>query len=43
MLFLDNVFVSMGVGFLLVMVVVIFYLEKKIVVVCGDGGFMMNL
>lgn len=39
---LDNVFVIMGVGLFLVMVVYLVYLDWLIVVVCGDGGFMMN-
>jgi acetolactate synthase-1/2/3 large subunit len=32
----------MGAGLPLAIVVALLHLEKKIVVVCGDGGFMMN-
>lgn len=43
MLFFDNVFVMMGVGLFLVMMVVMCYFGCCVMVVCGDGGFMMNL
>lgn len=42
-LLFDNVLVMMGVGLLLVMMVVMLYLQCCVMVVCGDGGFMMNL
>lgn len=42
LLLFDNVFVLMGVGLLLVIVIKIVYLQCKVIVVCGDGGFMMN-
>lgn len=41
-LLFDNVFVFMGVGLFLVMVVKLVNFDELVMVVCGDGGFMMN-
>lgn len=41
-LLLDNVLVIMGVGLLVVINVKLDFFERKVLVVCGDGGFMMN-
>lgn len=42
MLFLDNVLVLMGVGLFFVIVVKLVKFDVLVLVVCGDGGFMMN-
>lgn len=41
-LLLDNALASMGAGLPSAMAVNLLYPEKKVVAVCGDGGFMMN-
>lgn len=41
-LLLDNALASMGAGLPSAMTVNLLYPEKKVVAVCGDGGFMMN-
>lgn len=41
-LLLDNALASMGAGLPSAMAAAILHPEKKIVAVCGDGGFMMN-
>lgn len=41
-LLLDNALASMGAGLPSAMAVALLYPEKKVVAVCGDGGFMMN-
>ncbi|QPJ62324.1 MAG: acetolactate synthase large subunit [Candidatus Nitronauta litoralis] len=39
---LDNALASMGAGFPSAMAAKIVYPERKVMAVCGDGGFMMN-
>ncbi len=39
---LDNALATMGAGFPSAMAAKLLYREKKVVTVCGDGGFMMN-
>jgi acetolactate synthase I/II/III large subunit len=41
-LLLDNALASMGAGFPSAMTVNLLHPDKKVVAVCGDGGFMMN-
>ncbi len=41
-LLLDNALATMGAGLPSAIAVAILYPEKKVVAVCGDGGFMMN-
>ena len=41
-LILDNALASMGAGLPSAMTVNLLYPDKKVVAVCGDGGFMMN-
>ncbi|SEI83219.1 acetolactate synthase-1/2/3 large subunit [Cyclobacterium xiamenense] len=41
-LLLDNALASMGAGLPSAMTVNLLYPDKKVVAVCGDGGFMMN-
>jgi len=41
-LLLDNALASMGAGLPSAMAVNLLYPDKKVVAVCGDGGFMMN-
>jgi acetolactate synthase-1/2/3 large subunit len=41
-LLLDNALASMGAGLPSAMMTALMYPEKKVVAVCGDGGFMMN-
>ena len=41
-LILDNALASMGAGLPSAMAVNLLYPDKKVVAVCGDGGFMMN-
>lgn len=41
-LLLDNALASMGAGLPSAMTVNLLYPNKKVVAVCGDGGFMMN-
>lgn len=41
-LLLDNALATMGAGFPSSMAAKLLYPEKKVVTVCGDGGFMMN-
>jgi acetolactate synthase I/II/III large subunit len=41
-LILDNSLASMGAGLPSAMMVNILYPDRKVVAVCGDGGFMMN-
>ncbi len=41
-LLLDNALASMGAGLPSAMAVKILYPERKVIAVCGDGGFMMN-
>ncbi|EKB50484.1 acetolactate synthase large subunit [Cecembia lonarensis] len=41
-LLLDNALASMGAGLPSAMMVNMLYPERKVVAVCGDGGFMMN-
>eukprot|EP00850_Spirogloea_muscicola_P000960 SM000003S11205 [mRNA] locus=s3:1500774:1509493:- [translate_table: standard] len=41
-LLLDNALATMGAGLPSAMAVSLLYPEKKVVAVCGDGGFMMN-
>jgi acetolactate synthase-1/2/3 large subunit len=41
-LLLDNALASMGAGLPSAIATKIVYPEKKVLVVCGDGGFMMN-
>lgn len=41
-LLLDNALASMGAGLPSAMMVNLLYPERKVVAVCGDGGFMMN-
>ena len=41
-LLLDNALASMGAGLPSAMAVALLHPEKKVVAVCGDGGFMMN-
>ncbi len=41
-LILDNALASMGAGLPSAMAVKLLYPERKVVAVCGDGGFMMN-
>ena len=41
-LLLDNALASMGAGLPSAMMVKMLYPERKVVAVCGDGGFMMN-
>jgi len=42
-LVLDNALATMGAGLATAMVAARLYPERKIVAVCGDGGFMMNI
>lgn len=39
---LDNAFASMGAGLPSAMTAKIVYPERKVMAICGDGGFMMN-
>lgn len=41
-LLLDNALASMGAGLPSAMMVKMLYPDRKVVAVCGDGGFMMN-
>lgn len=41
-LLLDNALATMGAGLPAAMMAKIIYPERKVVAVCGDGGFMMN-
>ncbi len=41
-LLLDNSLTTMGVGLPLVTTTCLLHPQKKVVVVCGDGGFMLN-
>lgn len=41
-LLLDNALASMGAGLPSAMMVNMLYPDRKVVAVCGDGGFMMN-
>lgn len=41
-LLLDNALASMGAGLPSAMMVNLLYPDRKVVAVCGDGGFMMN-
>lgn len=41
-LLLDNALATMGAGLPSAMAAALIYPEKKVVAVCGDGGFMMN-
>jgi len=41
-LLLDNALATMGAGLPSAIAVAILYPEKKVVAVCGDGGFLMN-
>ncbi len=41
-LLLDNALASMGAGMPAAMAAKLIYPEKKVLAVCGDGGFMMN-
>lgn len=41
-LLLDNALATMGAGLPSAMAVSLLFPEKKVVAVCGDGGFMMN-
>lgn len=41
-LLLDNALATMGAGFPSAMAAKLLYPEKKVVALCGDGGFMMN-
>jgi acetolactate synthase-1/2/3 large subunit len=41
-LLLDNALASMGAGLPSAMLVNLIYPDRKVVAVCGDGGFMMN-
>lgn len=41
-LLLDNALATMGAGLPSAMAAAILHPEKKVVAVCGDGGFMMN-
>lgn len=41
-LLLDNALATMGAGLPSAMMVKMIYPEKKVVAICGDGGFMMN-
>lgn len=41
-LLLDNALATMGAGLASAMMAKLLYPEKKVVSVCGDGGFMMN-
>ena len=41
-LLLDNALASMGAGLASAMAAKITFLEKKVIAVCGDGGFLMN-
>jgi acetolactate synthase-1/2/3 large subunit len=41
-LLLDNALATMGAGLPSAIAVAILFPEKKVVAVCGDGGFMMN-
>jgi acetolactate synthase-1/2/3 large subunit len=41
-LLLDNFLTTMGVGLPIIAIACFLHLEKKIVVVCGDGGFILN-
>ena len=41
-LLLDNALATMGAGLPSAMAVSLLYPQKKVVAVCGDGGFMMN-
>ncbi len=42
-LLLDNALATMGAGFPSAMAAKMVYPDKKVVAVCGDGGFMMNV
>ncbi len=42
-LVLDNALATMGAGLATAMVAARLYPDRKVVAVCGDGGFMMNL
>ena len=41
-LLLDNALATMGAGMPSAMAVALLYPQKKVVAVCGDGGFLMN-
>ncbi len=41
-LLLDNALASMGVGLPSAMMAALLYPERRVMAVCGDGGFMMN-
>jgi len=41
-LLLDNFLTTMGVGLPLTTTTYLLHLEKKVLVVCGDGGCMLN-
>jgi acetolactate synthase-1/2/3 large subunit len=41
-LLLDIFLTTMGVGLPSAAIACLFHLEKKVVAVCGDGGFMLN-
>lgn len=41
-LLLDNALATMGAGLPAAMVASLIYPDKKVIAVCGDGGFMMN-
>lgn len=41
-LLLDNALATMGAGLPSAMAAAILHPDKKVVAVCGDGGFMMN-
>ena len=42
MLLLDNALVTMGAGLAVAMAAKLQHPERKVLAVCGDGGFMMN-
>jgi acetolactate synthase-1/2/3 large subunit len=39
---LDNALATMGAGLPSAMMASLLYLERKVIAICGDGGFMMN-
>jgi acetolactate synthase-1/2/3 large subunit len=41
-LLFNNSLTTMGVGLPLVATTYFLHLEKKVVAICGDGGFMLN-
>jgi len=41
-LLLDNSLTTMGVGLPSTTTTCLLHLEKKVVAICGDGGFMLN-